>query len=68
MTRKVELTITLEVEVEASFVDGAWEIEDIRKIVYRKSPLDKDWSITEVILTNPYMCDELANNYAQQEP
>lgn len=69
MIRIVQLELTLEVEVEAEFNDGAWEVDDIAAVRIEGHPIDiGENRLGDLLLNDTMICQRLADLYAQQEP
>ena len=73
MTHTVQLQLTLDVEVDAIFVEGAWRLRNIGVIsVENATPTGRtiafDGPLTVRALLEQTKANELAELYAQQEP
>lgn len=68
MTRMVQLTITFDIEVDAAFKDGAWELVNDMVVTATIGKSSTDISIETVtdLLLNDY-AQELLELYTQQE-
>jgi hypothetical protein len=69
MSRQVQLELTLDVEVEAKFTNGAWNVTDVGSVYIDGQSLDiGDDRLGDTLFNNPRICERLAELFEQQEP
>jgi hypothetical protein len=67
MTRTVQLELTLDVDVDCTFRDGAWQLTTVERIVCRGTTISSQ-ALDHFMHFNTQTAQELAELFEQQEP
>lgn len=69
MSRRVQLELTLNVEVEAKFTNGAWNVTAVGPVYLDRQFIDLgDDRLGDILLSNTKLRQSLAELFEQQEP